>query len=141
MSPTTNQIVLMTRLSARGAKHKALYARGISARYMHDGMHGSILTQRRSEPVARKRWAVLNHTYNLLLDKSVRRVRAARPSSAQAPSCSRLEAELQHQQITQQLSGLDPTGWCGTVLENSLSVFTAPSHWVLFYPHPPGDSY
>ena len=40
MSPTTNQIVLMTRLSARDAKHKALYARGISARYMHDGMHG-----------------------------------------------------------------------------------------------------
>ena len=50
----------------------------------------SVLIQRRSEPVARKRWAVLNHTYNLLLDKSVRRVRAARPSSAQAPSCSRL---------------------------------------------------
>ena len=30
----------MTQLSARSARHEALYAGSVSARYMHDGMHG-----------------------------------------------------------------------------------------------------
>ena len=85
----------MTQLSARSAKHEALYARGVSARYMHDDMHGiEPLLNGGRNPSPRSDGPASTTNIPSIRQERQKGIGAARPSSAQAPRCSRHEAEL-----------------------------------------------